>query len=244
MRPTREQSAATTLPTPTKEKHMRLARKLFLLAAMAITALALTATAANAQVEVIEEDGIHCPPVSLSPTGHNVTGGCDIEYRSERHIPLVAYVPNPVVVSNCRVHLSALVGENGAGYVTAALLSDEVPPANPACTRFPCDENGPVGSSKMIPWPLQIEENGPGLESIEATFCLRTIASGEGGAPTQCQVHLPLTQNVGTHDHEIGGANLEVFCEVAPMFPTSIRNAHFLNEVPAAQSTEDIEVIH
>jgi hypothetical protein len=171
---------------------MRLARKQFLLTAMTITALVLTVTAANTQVEVIAEDGGHCPPVSLSPTGHNVTGGCDIEYRSERHIPLVAYVPNPVVVSNCRVHLSALVGENGAGYVTAALLSDETPPANPPCTRFHSMKMGP-GSSKMLPWPLQIEENAPEQESIETEFCLRTIASGEDGAQTRCRLHLHST---------------------------------------------------
>jgi hypothetical protein len=220
---------------------MRLARKLFLLAAMAITALALTATAANAQVEVLEEDGGHCPPVVVDV--HLVSGGCDIEYRSEAHIPLVAYVSgNPVIVSNCRVHLSARVGETGAGYVNAALFSNEDPPTNPPCTRAPCDELGRFGFSEMIPWPLHIEENAAGQESIEAEFCLRTIASGEGGAQTRCQVHLPFRQVV-THDHEIGGVNSEYFCEVAPI-PTSIRNVHLINEVPAALSTEDIEVIH
>jgi hypothetical protein len=220
---------------------MRLARKLFLLAAMAITALALTATTANAQIEVIEEDGGHCPPIVVDV--HLVSGGCDIEYRSEAHIPLVAYIPAPVVVSNCRVHLSALIGENGAGYVTAASFSDEVPPANPPCTRAPCDEDGRTGASEMVPWPLHIEETVANVETIEAEFCLRTIASGEGGAQTRCQVHLPLTQNLATHDHEIGAVGSEYFCEAAP-FPTSVRNVHLINEVPAAQSTEDIEVIH
>jgi hypothetical protein len=210
---------------------------------MAITALALTATTANAQIEVLEEDGPgHCTAVSLSPTGHVVSGGCPIEYRSEHHVPLVAYTPAPVIVSNCNVHLSARIGENGAGYVTAASLTAEtVNPPVPGCTRAACDENGPVGASAMLPWPVQITETAAGVETVDATFCLRTISSLEGGPQTHCGVHLPYTSPV-THDNEVGD-NAEYFCEVAAI-PTSIRNLHLINEVSATESTEDIEVIH
>jgi hypothetical protein len=219
---------------------MRLALKLSVTGMMALAFLSLTAVTASAQVEVLEEDGGHCPPVTI--VVHTVSGGCDVEYRSERHLQLVAYVPSPVIVSNCNLHFRALIGENGIGYVTAAVLSSETnPPTSPACTRAPCDENGPIGASAMLPWPIHIEENIPDQESIELEFCHRTTASGEGGAGTRCHMHLPFKQYV-SHDHEIAG-NEEYFCEVAP-FPTSYRNVHFINEVPAQQSTADIEIIH
>jgi hypothetical protein len=208
---------------------------------MALTALALGVGTASAQVEVMEEDGGHCSPVSI--VGHTVSGGCHVEYRSEGHIPIVAYTPSPVVVASCRWHISARIGEGGAGYLTAASFTDEVPPTSPPCGRAPCDESGAIGGSAMIPGPLRIEENAPGQESIEMEFCMRMVAAGEGGTPTRCQVHLPFNQQFGTHDHEIGAVDSEYFCEVAP-FPISIRNVHLINEVPAAQSTEDIELIH
>jgi hypothetical protein len=195
----------------------------------------------NPGMEVVEEDGGHCPPVSV--VAHDVTGGCHVEYRSEAHVPMVAYIPSPVVFMACRWHFAARIGEDGAGYVTAASFSDEAPPGNPPCTRAPCDEDGPTGASAMVPWPLHIEEENVSQESLEMEFCMRTIASGEDGAQTRCQLHLPVNQQLGSHDHEIGAVNSEYFCEVAS-FPTSLRNMHFINEAPGAQSTEDIELIH
>ncbi len=216
---------------------MRLARKLFLLVAMAFAALAMTAGAASAQVEVLEEDGGHCSAVAVG-VGHAVTGGCDVEYTTEHHIPLVAYTPAPVIVSNCNVHLSAQIGETGAGVVNVAVFTAEtVNPPVPGCTRAPCDE----ATGQMLPWPVQILETGPSTERLEATFCLRTIPSGPGGPGTYCEVHLPFSQ-VGNHNHEVGD-NQEYPCEVAAI-PTAIRNVHFINETPANNSTEDIALIH
>jgi hypothetical protein len=220
---------------------MFLVRKLFLAVVMALTALALSAGTASAQLEVMEEDGGHCPPVTI--LAHTVSGGCHVAYQSEGHISLVAYVPNPVVVSGCRWHFDAQIGENGAGYVTAAAFSDESPPTSPPCTRTPCDEDGPVGNSVMVPWPLTVFEEDIGVESLEMEFCIRTIQSGEGGPQSRCQIHLPVTQTFD-HDHEIGAVNSEYFCEVGAPFPVSLRNVHFINEEPAVQSTEDIELIH
>jgi hypothetical protein len=220
---------------------MFLVCRLFLFAVMALTALASSAATASAQRELVEEDSGHCSSVSV--VAHVVSGGCDVEYRSESHISIVAYIPNPVVVAVCRWHLVARMGEDAAGYVTAVSFSDEVPPTSPPCTRAACDESGATGASAMVPWPLRIEENVAGQESIETEFCMRMIASGEGGAQTRCQVHLPFVQQLGTHDHEVGAVGSEYFCEVAP-FPTSIRNVHLINEVPAVEGAEDIELIH
>jgi hypothetical protein len=223
---------------------MRLARKLFLLAAMALTALALGATTANAEnpVEVVDEETAeHCTAVGI--VGHTVSGGCHIEYESEGHVPLIAYVPTPVILSQCVVHLDAQVGEDGSGYINGATLAVGDVVESPGCTRAPCDE---LGSGAMLPWPLQIVEGETATdpsEDVEVEFCLRTVASGQGGAPSRCQVHVPITQDAVNHNHEIGTPAGEYFCEVSPQpFPISIGDAHFNVEDPAA--TEDIEILH
>ncbi len=222
---------------------MRLARYLFIFMAMAFAALALTAATATAQIEFLDEEtDQHCP--ALVVVEHSVGGGCHVEYESEGHIPLVAYIPGPVVISNCNVHLEARIGEDGAGYITQALLTNEPVPPNPPCTREPCDEPAP-GHEDLL-WPLQLEENGPGQESIETEFCLRVANSAggvEGGASARCEVHLPFT-HVLSHDHELGD-DAEYFCEVSPIpAPVSIQRVHFVNENPASGSNEDIYFVH
>ncbi len=211
---------------------------------MALTALALSATTANAQVEVFDEEtDDHCPALMIS--GHNVTGGCHVHYEAEEHIPLVAYTPTgAVVLFNCNVHLEAQIGEDGSGYVTKAVLTDEVPPENPPCTRTPCDEAPP--SHADLPWPLQIQENTIGQESVELELCLRTanaFGGTEGGAQSRCELHFPVTQNFD-HNHEIGD-HAEYFCEVSPSpVPIAFRDIHFINENPAEVSEEDIYIVH
>ncbi len=225
---------------------MRLARKLFLLATTTLAVLALTATA-NAQgpVDVFnEETDILCTAVNVD-SDHNATNGCHVEYEAEEHIPLVAHTPTgQVILSSCNVHLEARISGTGGGFVTQMALTDENPPANPPCTRTPCDEAAP--SHKDLLWPLQIEENAAGQESVEVEFCLRT-ANGfggvEGGTQSRCRVHLPFTSDVD-HNHEIGTGG-EYFCEVSPAaVPISIQDAHFVNEVPAEIGTEDIFLVH
>lgn len=222
---------------------MRLARKLFLLAVTAVAALALTASAASAQLTVSEEHTAgNQACTAVNKVGHVVTGGCHIEVVSTEHIPLVAFVPQRVVLSNCNVHLEARINATGGGWVTAAVLTDEVPPASPPCTRAPCDE----ANGTFRPWPLQIVEHAAGDEEVEATFCLR-LGNLFGGAPgdpgSQCEVHLEYTQTA-SHDIEIGhhpsGAEL---CEVSPSPPAmiGIENAHFTYE-PVGE--DRIEVVH
>jgi len=223
---------------------MRLARKLFLLAAMALAALALTATTANAQVEVIDEDGFndHCPAVTVV-NDHDVVGGCHVEYKSEGDVPLVVQTAGgPVTLSSCEFHLSGRVGENGSGYIDNALLTDEVPPSNPPCTRTPCDEpsNAAHHPHAELLWPIAFTEID-GVETLEATFCLRPTANPEGSGNTPCEVHLPWTDN-GGHNYEIGAPTGIYSCENLP--PVSITRAHFVNETDPELGTEDVEIIH
>jgi hypothetical protein len=214
---------------------MRLARKLFLLATMAVAALALSASAATAQVHIEQEHGVSdnepCPALTGPP---NVTGGCHLEIRSERHLPLVLQTAGgPVTLSNCRVHLEGRVGEDGVGWVTRMTFTPEIPPTNPSCTRAPCDSAAGV----VTPWPVAITE-AAGVGTVETTFCLRTIASGPGGAGTSCEVHLPWNDN-GSHQYEYG-VSATYSCENLP--PVSIQNVHFINE--GGTPKEDIEIVH
>jgi hypothetical protein len=206
---------------------MRLARKLFLLATMIVAALALSASAASAQVHVEQEHGIgdNEPCAEI---------GCHFEVKAEVAIPLVLQTAGgPVTLSNCEVHLETRVGEDGTGTVTRITLTNTTPPSNPGCTRTACDTAGGV----VTPWPLSIAE-AAGVETVETTFCLRTIASGPGGAGTMCDVHLPWNDN-GSHQYEIGN-NATYSCENLP--PVSIQNVHFINE--GGTPKEDIEIVH
>ena len=237
---------------------MRLARKLFLLAAMAIAALAMTASTASAQIEVLHEDGgDHCDPVTVE-AGHNVHGGCHIEFSSVVDIPLHAYIPAKTTISNCEVYLSGRVDEEGEGYVELIVL--EPPHAGGVpCTREACDEMTGTPPHPDLLWPFHIREEGAGHEEVEAEFCLRANTTAEGSAGNWCDVHLPF-QDEGAHQYEIGssdpdGTGTEVFCENNPSppappgydgnhdilpFPISIE-AHLRSD-PAGE--EDVEVIH
>lgn len=213
---------------------MRLALKL-ISAALAIACLALSAATANAQsFEVIDEESFnHCGETTL--IGHFVSGGCNFETESESHIAMVVQTAGgPVTVANCNWHLEGRVDEAGAGWFTEALLASEPPPGTvPGCTRAACDE----ANGGMRPWPFVGIESGPGSETVELTLCVRTVASGPGGAGTSCELHLPFLDN-GDHDYELGVGSTQG-CENLP--PLSFQGIHLVNEVPGGW---DLEVSH
>jgi hypothetical protein len=194
--------------------HMRLARKLLLLAAtaltaLAMTALAMTAGAASAKIEFLNEaTGTHCGTVTV--VGHHVEGGCHVGFASPpgTDIPLHAYIPDKLTIGNCEWSIEGQIDTNGVGYVTDAVLSSPHSGSVP-CTRAACDEAEP--SHEMLPWPVQFHEQGPGDEVLEGTFCLRDSSAAEGTTGAECEVHLELT-DFGNHQYELGHAT-EVFCE-------------------------------
>jgi hypothetical protein len=190
---------------------MRLTRKLLVSGAVLVAGLVLTATPAYAQIEVFSEPGDGgCGEVTIS--AHVVSGGCHVEAESLGSVALVAYVPQPVVISSCDVYAEGYVGQDGAGYITEVNLTTPTPPPEPPCTRTPCDHEGPG----MIPWEASIGEE-VGSESVEVTFCLRPIMGTGSGT---CTVHMPLfTDN--THDWHVGNSS-EYFCEASNPYPMSI----------------------
>jgi hypothetical protein len=214
---------------------------------MAITALAMTATTASAQLEVHNETGgTDCGEVTI--VGHDVTGGCHIDFVSPTgtNIPLHAYTPGKLTISNCEVALEGQVGENGEGYVTEAILTQPHDSPIP-CTRTECDEVETPEIHHMIPWPFHIEEHGPGNEEVEATFCLRDITAEEHDLGVECEVHLEFEEEAGEHNYEIGHAtNNEEFCENNPPNPTTHRTPQAPVSVEAhlISGGEGVEVIH
>jgi hypothetical protein len=202
---------------------------------IAVAALLLSASAAAAQIHIEEEhSSVLTEPCPALVIGTPTAGGCHFEVKSEVFIPLVLQTAGgPVTLFACGWHLEVRVGEDGVGRVTRMTLTDPSPPMSPGCTRTACDSAGGVVSE----WPLSTLE-AAGVEVIEFTFCLRTIASGFGGAGTSCEVHLPWNDN-GSHQYEIGNSTT-YSCENLP--PVSIQNVHFINE--GGTPKEDIEIVH
>ena len=223
---------------------MRIARKLFLLAIMALAALAMTASSANAQFEVSEEtDGVgHCDPIVVE-SETDVHGGCHVEFSSEgTGIPLHAYVPAKVTISNCEVNLEAQIDEEGEGYVTAISLTPPHGGAVP-CTRAACDTT----ASEQHLWPFHIREHGPGDEEVEAVFCLRDASTAPGTAGNECEIHLQFSALPGEHQYEIGDGT-ETFCENNPPNPTTHDDLPAPTSIEAhlisTDDTENVEIVH
>jgi hypothetical protein len=174
---------------------MRHVRKLFLLVAAAIAAMAFAASAASAQtVEVNQEDGGHCGPVTVSE--HIPTGGCSVRAVSTQPSVLVRHISGvgEVEFSLCDNVFEARVNENGHGYIYNQVLSPEGAP----CGREPCDE-AETGNHphRNLPWEVQLREpvGGVNEEILRVTFCLAALDTGpvEGQAGTPCTVDITVT---------------------------------------------------
>jgi len=173
---------------------MRLARKLFLIAAAAIAMIAFAAPAANA-VEVSEEADPphHCPEVDAT-NAHVVSGGCVVDAETGDATPATlrqhATMGGEAIFSICANTFTAALHESGDGFIYNQHL-ENVPPVN-ACGITACDEAAP--SHAQIPWPATLMEFG-GATALQTTFCIRPLTVGEGGAFTTCTIYVPYAEN-------------------------------------------------
>lgn len=173
---------------------MRLARKLFLIAAAAIAMIAFTAPTANA-VEVSAEGGAHCPEVEVD-NDHDVTGGCLVEAETDTNPATLAnhfHLTGEGVFSICDNVFSARIHESGDGVIFAQDLSG----AN--CGIEPCDEaEGASEPHANYVWPANLMEFGPqsatnpAPEAIQVTFCVRGLGDPEGSSFGTCTVFVPM----------------------------------------------------
>jgi hypothetical protein len=177
---------------------MRLARKLFILAAMTMAAMALTAGSASAVEVSNEANGVHCTAVTIDEH-HAVSGGCRVEATSEVGQPTQVQAFNGmtfVTISTCADHFEAAIGEDGTGYLYQAVTSQS---GTAPCTRTQCDEShlAEHHPHALIPWPLTVESTS----SMEITFCLRDVNAEEGTAGTTCHTNVDITDD-GDHQYE------------------------------------------
>lgn len=224
---------------------MRLARKLFLLSAMALAAVALMATSANAQVSIQEEAGdnhactdlsVDHPtspdpsPITAGVVAANVEGGCHVDFGSETgtNVPLFVNLGGgPMEISSCELSLEARVETNGEGWVTGFDFQDPHGSPPVGCLREPCEN----GNGEQLAWPVHIQETAPNVKRVLATFCVSTL---DMSTSTTCVLNLPLT-DLGSHNYEV---NLAASCINLP--PVSI-SGHLLSN---ASEGEQIEITH
>jgi hypothetical protein len=174
---------------------VRAAKAFSAAAATVAAALSLMAAGVSAEMTIRPEAGGQCSDVK-KVDGH-VRGGCLVEYISSGHVPMIMYAPTPIMFGSCDWYFEARIGGDGAGWVTYASMNSEAEPDFPICTRVPCDDAG----NRIIPWRVRIGKGARGRESLEITTCFREVESRRGES---CQVRLPLTHGVKSHDAVIG----------------------------------------
>lgn len=184
-------------------------RNLLLTSAVAL-ATTLVAVSSASAITIRQEPGNTPCPAGPTVVAHVVTGGCHVTFAINGVIPLFAHTgAAEVVISSCTVTGELRVNSAGAGFVTNQVFG-----GGAGCTRTACDE---AVNMRKIPWAATI--NGTAAAPThELTFCLRTIASGEGGAGTNCTIHNSISA-VG-HTYTVGGGG-EVPCEATPQVEIS-----------------------
>jgi hypothetical protein len=210
-----------------KEKHMRIARKLFLLALVAVAAMAFAASTASAQgIEVLHEDAPgqpHC--------GDGITQeGCLI--HAEGEILLGGHVFGiEATVSNCHVEMEAHIEGDGGISVESVVLTDH--PGVDDCVRQPC----------QLPWLGNGEEDDPegSGEVVHAIFCIEPVG---GGTDQVCDVEVPLA-TTGDHQYHLLFDDLPGTgtppCELGG---SGVNRDELRIENAGEDQHEDIEIVH
>jgi hypothetical protein len=162
------------------DTHMRIARKMILVAAMALAAMAFSAASASALTASTEPSGALCP--ALTATG----GGCVLHAWGE--VQLQGHVFGvESVASDCNVEFTGRVDSTGTGKVDKAVLTHHLNQTD--CTRTPCN----------LPWNTKVTAVSPGDDTkgftLATTFCVST----SGGTIQTCTVALPITESGHTY---------------------------------------------
>jgi len=175
---------------------MRLARKLFLVAAAAIAMIAFAAPAANAiEVSTEADPMVHCPEVGAG-NDHVVSGGCVVEVETGDTTPVIlglhATMGGEVVFTACNITFDVALHEFGDGIIYNQTITNT--PAN-GCFLTPCDEAEPDHNDLL--WPATLMEFG-GATALQFTFCIRPdseVPGDEGSSFTTCTIYVPWTEN-------------------------------------------------
>jgi hypothetical protein len=204
---------------------MRLARKLVLLAMMAIAAMAVVAPSAFAQNEPLvhnqdpqaevraEPGGGLCPavtpapPAPATPEVFTTGGGCRLHITGP-DIVLTAHVFGiESTDSTCDVEFDMRVDGQGEGYLSHFEFTPTAS-GQGTCTRRACHQSEagtppPTGQSEGRPWGFWGREVATGAINITALFCVEPRGN-PNGAETHCQIVLPLTEIANHHYRVVG----------------------------------------
>jgi hypothetical protein len=171
--------------------------KLLPVLAVAVATIACVTPAAAQTLEVKQENGSHCPSVTL--TGTDVNGGCLTHATSEGTGELRKHVFGiESHVTSCASEFYFRVESDGSGYILEQVLSGA------GCNRQACKD----GLGEQQPWKASGLEGMPpgateGTEYLTSTFCAEPIG---GGQDELCEFDIPFQSYENQHRQEYGHA--------------------------------------
>jgi hypothetical protein len=188
---------------------MRIARKLTLLAILAIAATALAAPSAFAQTEplahnqtplLIVQQEVHgaadanCPLVTPSPPpnpGPLVTAGGCRTHVSAPNVEIIAHVSSggpEVIINVCNMEMDLRVDAAGEGYLSHQEFTQGT---TGTCTRKACGQPAPpTGEGRAYSLFLREVEPAP-TERLTMLFCVELL---DGTNASHCEVTVPVTE--------------------------------------------------
>ena len=211
---------------------MRLARKLFLLAAMALAAMALTAGTASAQEEAVEIEnevsGLHCD-YDAANCEHHVVGTSSL---------LLHQFGTEIPISACNDEFVASLDENGSGFIHEY---ENDAAASGSCTRVAC--NGVGEPAEETEWDIFATGEYTGAQTEEGHLSVRFCLDDEtnvDGAGRHCDAEIQV-HNHGNHSY--GFEAETVICPIIPGVFTEL-NGSWESEATPGIGEDDIEIIH
>jgi hypothetical protein len=245
---------------------MRIARKLTLLAMLAIAATALAAPSAFAQTEplahnqtplLIVQQEVHgavdanCPLVTPSPPpnpGPLVTAGGCRTHASAPNVQLFAHLSaggTEVLVSTCNVEFDIRIDAAGEGYLSHQEFTQGTAGT---CTQKVCGQvTPPTSEGRAYSFFMRETEPAP-TERATALFCTEPLDGSS--PPAHCEVTVPVTEPT-PHAYRFTAADVSghgaIFphCELgSAASPAQFNTEAVLGTTGEAQAEQELEIRH
>jgi hypothetical protein len=244
---------------------MRIARKLALLAMLAVAATALGPPSAPAQTEPLIHDQVpqlivqtevhgatdaNCPLVTPSPApnpGPLVTAGGCRSHLIGNNIELYAHLPSGgthVLISKCNYESDIRVDAAGEGFLSHQELT--APSGGGSCTRRPCGQTVPGGEGRAYSFYMHELEPAP-TEKITVLFCNEAL---DGSTFAHCEVTFPFG-DAASHAYRFSAIDVSghggdfPHCEYgSALNPANFDTESFLQSTGEGQTETRLEIRH